>query len=144
MFTQTLGAWSIWPFAVGAFSILFSSSLAGVAAGARFIPDYLIELGYLERESLPTRQTIIRWYCLGIPFVGFGLYAGFEQPVLMVTIAASYAAIMLPIQSGMTIYLQSQYLPARVGPKIIAYWLLRLLFLVQSVLAIAVIYFAVL
>lgn len=144
MFTQTLGAWSIWPFAVGAFAILFSSSLAGVAAGARFIPDYLIELGYLDRESLSARQAIIRWYCLGIPFVGFGLYAGFERPVLMVTIAASYAAIMLPIQSGMTIYLQTQYLPARVRPRKTAYWLLRLMFMVQSVLAIAVIYFAVL
>jgi len=144
MFTQTLGAWSIWPFAAGAFAILFSSSLAGVAAGARFIPDYLIELGYLDRESLPTREAIIRWYCLGIPFVGFGLYAGFERPVLMVTIAASYAAIMLPLQSGMTIYLQTQYLPARVRPKLAAYWLLRLMFLLQSVLAIAVIYFAVL
>ena len=144
MFTQTLGPWSIWPFVAGAFAILFSSSLAGVAAGARFIPDYLIELGYLERDSLPTRQAIIRWYCLGIPFVGFGLYAGFERPVLMVTVAASYAAIMLPIQNGMTIYLQTKYLPERVRPKKGAHWLLRLMFLVQSVLAIAVIYFAIL
>ncbi len=144
MFTQTLGAWSIWPFALGAFAILFSSSLAGVAAGARFIPDYLIELGYLERDSLPTRQAIIRWYCLGVPFVGFGLYAGFERPVLMVTIAASYAAIMLPIQNGMTIYLQSKHLPERVRPRWAARWFLRTMFVVQSFLALAVIYFAIL
>ncbi len=144
MFTQTLGAWSIWPFALGAFAILFSSSLAGVAAGARFIPDYLIELGYLERDSLPTRQAIIRWYCLGVPFVGFGLYAGFERPVLMVTIAASYAAIMLPIQNGMTIYLQSKHLPERVRPRWAARWFLRTMCVVQSFLALAVIYFAIL
>ena len=144
MFTQTLGEWSIWPFAAGAFAILFSSSLAGVAAGARFIPDYLIELGYLDRESLVTRQAIIRWYCLGVPFVGFGLYAGFEQPVLMVTIAASYAAIMLPVQNGMTLYLQKQHLPERVRPGLPALWFLRFMFIVQSILAVAVIYFAVL
>ena len=144
MFTQTLGAWSIWPFAAGAFAILFSSSLAGVAAGARFIPDYLIELGFLERDSVPTRKVIIRWYCMTVPFIGFGLYAGFERPVLMVTIAASYAAIMLPIQNGMTIYLQKKYLPSRMLPGKPAHYFLRFMFVLQVLLALGVIYFAVL
>ncbi|MDA1077262.1 MAG: Nramp family divalent metal transporter [Proteobacteria bacterium] len=143
MFTETLGPWSLWLFAVGAFSILYSSSLAAIAAGARYIPDYLIELGFMSRDRLDLRHGIIRWYCLVVPFIGFGLYAGFQNPVLMVTIAASYAAIMLPIQSGITLYLQAKRLPESVRPKKPALYLLRCTFVVQLVLAFAVVYFTV-
>jgi len=144
MFTETLGGWSLWIFAVGAFCILYSSSVAGIAAGARFIPDYLIELGFMSRQRVSLRITIIRWYCLIVPFIGFALYAGFQRPVLMVTIAACYAAMMLPIQSGITIYLQRKRLPESMQPRLLAKYFLRLIFCVQLVLAFAVIYFTVL
>jgi Mn2+/Fe2+ NRAMP family transporter len=144
MFTSTLGPWSLWLFGVGAFSILYSSSLASVAAGARFLPDYLIEFGFLSRERVDVRRAIIRWYCLAVPFIGFGLYFGFQRPVLMVTIAACYYAMMLPIQSALTIYLQAKRLPKQVQPKWPARYFLRLVFVVQVVLGFAVIYFTVL
>jgi Mn2+/Fe2+ NRAMP family transporter len=144
MFTETLGGWSLWLFAVGAFSILYSSSVAGVAAGARYIPDYLIELGFLSRKRVSTRIAIIRWYGIIVPFIGFGLYAGFQRPVLMVTIAACYAAMMLPLQSGITIYLQHKRLPADVQPKWLAKYFLRLIFFVQLMLSFAVVYFTIL
>ena len=143
MFTQTLGSWSIWVFAVGAFCILFSSSVAGVAAGGRYIPDYLIELGFMKREQLNVRYAIIRWYGLLVPFIGLALYAGFQRPVLMVTIAGSFAAIMLPVQSGLTLYLQAKRLPKEVRPGFAALTLLRLTFVLQAVLACAVVYFVV-
>lgn len=144
MFTETLGSWSLWLFAVGAFSILYSSSIAGVAAGARYIPDYLIELGLMPRERLDLRRKIIRGYGMVVPFIGLGLYAGFQRPVLMVTIAASYAAMMLPMQSGITIYLQSKRLPEDIQPGKPAKYLLRITFVLQVVLALAVVYFTVL
>jgi Mn2+/Fe2+ NRAMP family transporter len=144
MYTNTLGPWSLWLFAVGAFCILFSSSLASVAAGARYLPDYLIEFGFLSRDRVDVRRAIIRWYCLAVPFIGFGLYAGFQRPVLMVTIAACYFAMMLPIQSAVTIYLQAKRLPKEVQPKWPARYLLRLIFVLQFILALAVIYFTVL
>ena len=144
MYTSTLGSWSLWVFGIGAFSILYSSTLAAIAARARFIPDYLIELGFTTRDRIDLRRAIIRWYCLLVPFIGFGLYAGFQRPVLMVTIAASYAAIMLPVQSAVTIYLQAKRLPVQVQPKWPARYFLRLTFLVQLFLAFAVIYFVVL
>jgi hypothetical protein len=144
MYTSTLGSWSLWVFGIGAFSILYSSTLAAIAARARFIPDYLIELGFTTRDRIDLRRAIIRWYCLLVPFIGFGLYAGFQRPVLMVTIAASYAAVMLPVQSAVTIYLQAKRLPVQVQPKWPARYFLRLTFLVQLFLAFAVIYFVVL
>ena len=143
MFTQTLGAWSLWVFALGAFCILFSSSVAGVAGGGRYIPDYLIELGFIRREQLNVRYAIIRWYGIIVPFIGLLLYAGFQRPVLMVTVAGSFAALMLPVQSGMTLYLQATRLPAQVRPKFLAKSFLQLTFLFQLVMALAVIYFVV-
>lgn len=143
MFTQTLGSWSLWVFAVGAFCILFSSSVAGVAGGARYIPDYLIELGFMSRDQLNVRFAIIRWYGLIVPFVGLALYAGFQRPVLMVTIAGSFAAIMLPVQSGLTLYLQAKRLPAAVRPGFAARTLLQATFVLQATLACAVVYFVV-
>ncbi len=143
MFTQTLGAWSLWVFALGAFCILFSSSVAGVAGGGRYIPDYLIELGFIRREQLNVRYAIIRWYGIIVPFIGLLLYAGFQRPVLMVTVAGSFAALMLPVQSGMTLYLQATRLPVQVRPKFLAKSFLQLTFLFQLVMALAVIYFVV-
>jgi len=143
MYTNTLGPWSLWLFGVGAFAILYSSSLASVAAGARYLPDYLIEFGFVSRDRVDVRRAIIRWYCLAVPFVGFGLYFGFRRPVLMVTIAACYYAVMLPIQSAVTIYLQAKRLPRQMQPKWPARYFLRLIFVLQSILACAVIYFTV-
>lgn len=144
MFTQTLGEWSLWVFAVGAFCILFSSSVAGVAGGSRYIPDYLIELGFMSRQQLNVRYAIIRWYGALVPFVGLLLYAGFQRPVLMVTIAGSFAALMLPVQSGLTIYLQAKRLPKEVQPGFVGKWFLRATFVFQTGMALAVLYFVLL
>jgi Mn2+/Fe2+ NRAMP family transporter len=144
MFTQTLGSWSLWVFAVGAFCILFSSSVAGVAAGGRYIPDYLMELGFVSRQQLNLRYAIIRWYGMLVPFIGLLLYAGFQRPVMMVTIAGSFAAMMLPVQSGMTLYLQAKRLPKQVQPGLLARSFLQLTFVFQLCMAIAVVYFVVL
>ena len=48
IFTQTLGPWAVWIFSIGAFLILFSTVLSGVGAGGRFIPDYLIEMKFMD------------------------------------------------------------------------------------------------
>ena len=39
MFTETLGPWSMWVFGLGAFFILFSTTLSGIGAGGRVFPD---------------------------------------------------------------------------------------------------------
>jgi manganese transport protein len=143
MFTETMGPWSVWIFAVGAFCILFSSCVAGVAAGGRYIPDYLIELGFLARHRLDIRRSIIRYYGLTVPFIGLLLYAGFQRPVLMVSIAACFGALMLPIQCGITIYLQKARLPKILLPSKITQAFLYLTFIFQVVMAGLVLYFVV-
>ena len=83
-------------------------------------------------------------YGMIVPFIGLGMYAGFQRPAMMVTIAASYAAMMLPMQSGITLYLQKRRLPEAVRPGSLAVNFLRLIFVVQLILAGCVIYFTVL
>ncbi len=144
MFTETIGPGAFWLFALGAFCILFSSSVSGVAAGARYIPDYLMELGFLDRERIDVRKKIIRTYGLLVPFVGLAFYLGFQQPVLMVTIAACFGALMLPLQCFMAIYLGERTLPAELKPGLVAKTFLRLTFLFQLLMAGLVIYFVAL
>ena len=88
-------------------------------------------------------------YTIPIGFVFYGppvLYpfmieeTGWSRGDIMV----GYAAIMLPVQSAVTIYLQAKRLPAQVQPKWPARYFLRLTFVVQLFLAIAVVYFVVL
>ena len=144
MFTETIGPGAFWLFALGAFCILFSSSVSGVAAGARYIPDYLMELGFLDRDRLDVRKKIIRTYGLLVPFVGLAFYLGFQQPVLMVTIAACFGALMLPLQCFMAIYLGERTLPAELKPGLVAKTFLRLTFLFQLLMAGLVVYFVAL
>ena len=143
MFTEILGEGAFLLFATGAFCILFSSAIAGVAAGARYIPDYLMELGLLGRDRVDVRRRVIKIYGLIMPFVGVILYAGFQNPVLMVTIAACFGALMLPIKSGMTLYL-SRRLPPLLRASPAAWRLLQLTFLFQMLMAAMVIYFVAL
>ena len=144
MFTQTLGGWSVWLFGFGAFCILFSTTLAAVSGGARYIPDYLMELGFLDRNNVAARRTIIRWYSVIIPIFAFLLYRYFQNPVLLVTIGSMTLALLLPIQSGAVLWFQTHRMDPRVRPGLgirIAVWAI---FLFELVMAGFVIWYVVL
>ncbi|MCZ6854131.1 MAG: Nramp family divalent metal transporter, partial [Gammaproteobacteria bacterium] len=143
MFTETLGAWSVWLFGVGAFCILFSTTLAGISGASRFIPDYLMELGFLDRSNIKARKTIIRGYNVVIPIYAFILYLTFQNPVLLVTIGAMTLALLLPIQSGAVLWFQSSMDP-RIRPGLfirVAVWAIFLFELLMSGLVIRYVVF---
>ena len=142
MFTETLGAWSLWVFGVGAFFILFSTVLSAIGAGGRFIPEYLIELGIIDRAKVQ-RKLWIRGYVLLIPVLSFVLYMTFQSPVVLVTIGAITAALFLPIQSGATLWLQRHHMDQRVRPSRPMHVALWSVFVFQSVMALAVIRYVV-
>ena len=144
MFTRTLGPWALWVFGIGAFFILFSTMLAAVAGGGRFVPDYLIELGFLERQNLVARKGIIRGYALLIPVVSLALYLLFENPVFLVTIGAITAALFLPIQSGATLYLHHRHLDPQIRPGKVVTGFIFLIFLFQLFMGYLVIRYVVL
>lgn len=138
MFTQTLGGWSLWLFGIAAFCILYSSVVGGFGGISRFAPDYLIEFGYLDRASLRTRIKWIRG-CGGVlPIASAILYFVFPSPVALLTVGALMAALLLPVQSGATIWLQRRLMDARVRPSAAARCFLWLTFLFQVSMAVLV------
>lgn len=143
MFTRTLGDWAFWVFLIGAFFILFSTTLSAIGAGGRFIPDYLIELGFFSRENLKARQAWIRGYISVMPILGFVLYMSYQNPVVLVTIGGLVAALMLPIQSGGTLWLQRRHMDERVAPHPLIRALVWMIFLFQLGMASLVIHFVV-
>lgn len=116
MFTQTLGPWALWLFGIGAFFILFSTTLASIGGGGRFLPDYLIELGIFPRDDLRLRIRMIRIYVCLVPALGLAFYLLIPNPVTLISIGAITSALFLPIQSGATLYLQAKHLDPRIRP----------------------------
>ena len=141
MFTSTLGGWSLWLFGGAAFCILGSSVIAGFGGISRFAPDYLVEFGYIERVNLAVRLRWIRG-CGGLlPLLGAMSYLVMPSPVALLIVGALMGAVLLPVQSGATIWLQCNRMDRRVRPSIAAHALLWLTFLFQLVMAAAVAWF---
>ena len=144
IFTQTLGPWAVWIFSIGAFLILFSTVLSGVGAGGRFIPDYLIEMKFMDRSNLPLRKSIIRWYLAALPLVAFLIYLFIPNFVVLIMIGGLTSALFLPIQSGATIWLQARKMDPRIRPRTLTRIGLWVIFLFELAMAGFVVWFVVL
>ena len=140
MFTETLGPWSLIIFGFGAFCILFSTTLSGVGAGGRVFPDYVVEFGFIPRQTI-RRRLWTRGYVIVIPTLAFILYLFVSQPILLVMISAFFAAITLPIQSGAAIWLQSRHMDERIKPGLAMRLALKATFVFQLLMAGFVLWF---
>ena len=139
MFTETLGGWAVWLFGIGAFCILFSTTLSSFGGQARYISDMLIEFGFFERGRLDLRKRIIRLWCTFAPMVAFVFYLTIQNPVLLVTIGALTAALFLPIQTGAVLWLHRNVMDPRIRPTTpirLALWAILLFEIVMSGLVI--------
>jgi hypothetical protein len=144
MFTRTLGDWSLWLFGGAAFCILFSSVVAGFGGTGRFLPDFLIEFGFLDRANLAARQAWIRAYGAIMPIAGFLFYLKFKNPLVLLSIGALMGALLLPVQSGATLWLHKRRMDPRIRPTLPAYFFLWLIFIIQLLMAYLVIAYVVL
>lgn len=142
MFTQTLGGWAWWLFAVAAFCILFSSVVAGTGGVTRLAPDYLVEFGLLQRARLDARIRCTRLLGVLLPLASLLCYLALPSPVRLLTIGALAGAVLLPVQSGATLWLQYRCMDARLRPSLPAQAFLWLTFAFQCVMAALVLYFA--
>jgi Mn2+/Fe2+ NRAMP family transporter len=144
IFTQTLGEWALWLFSIGAFVILFSTVISSVGSGGRFIPDYLIEMRFIDRSNLKLRKAIIRWYLGFLPFIAFSIYLIAPNFVILIMIGGLTSAIFLPIQSGATLWLQANHMDQRIRPGKLTYYGLWAIFFFELTMAGFVIWFVVL
>jgi Mn2+/Fe2+ NRAMP family transporter len=144
MFTQTLGQWAVWVFSIGAFFILFSTVISGIGGSGRFIPDYLIETGFIQRSNVDLRKKIIKWYVAILPLVSFGFYVWIKNPIVLIMIGGFTSALLLPIQTGSCLWLHKNKLDPRVRhgqPTRIGMWLILTF---QAVMAFFVAWYVVL
>jgi len=142
MFTQTLGNWSLWLFGGAAFFILWSSVLSGYGGTARLLPDFLVEFGLLHRERLSARKAWIRGWGTAAPLAGCVFYLTARDPLVLLLIGAVAGAVLLPIQSGSTLWLQRNHLEAPLRASTGARLALWLTFLFQAAMVVLVVRYA--
>ncbi len=86
MFSKTFGGWSVIMFYVGAFCMLFSTLVVGIAAAGRMWADMFASMGKLDLEDPIARRRCHRWVELAYVLVccGFVLFADFSPAQLVV------------------------------------------------------------
>ncbi len=135
MYTETMGPWSFWLFSFGAFCILFSTVLSGIAAGSRSFPDLLVTFGFIPRSNLRLRRRWILGYIIAMPIISCSIYLVHPEPIGLVIFGATFGAFMLPVQSFLTLYLQRTRMDARVRPTKWVTGAVVVIFLVQAALS---------
>ena len=143
-YTSTLGPWSALVFAVGAFFILFSTTLSGLGAGSRSFPDLLVTFGFIPRQNLGLRQRWIKGYIIAMPLVSATIYFAWQSPITLVLFGATFGAFMLPVQAFVTLYMQRKRLDPRVRPKGWVTWCMVGVFAVMILLCVAYLYLRIL
>ena len=131
MFTEVLGSWAKWMFLIGGFFILFSTTLSGVAAQTRVLPDYLLVLGIIKEKKI-TRLSLTRAFACIVPIISGTIYFLFPNPVSLLLIAGIWAALVLPLINAVAIYLVSKLEPdlqPKLGIKVFLWVTLILLVL---------------
>ena len=144
MYTSTLGNWAFALFIVGAFFILFSTVLSGLAAGSRSFPDLLVTFGWIPRANLRLRRAWTRGYIIALPIISALIYLYFESPIYLIVFGATFGAFMLPVQAFATLHMQRKRMDPRVRPAKWTTVCLWVVFAAMAALCAAYLWFRVL
>ena len=117
MYTETLGPWSLIPFLIGAFAVLYSTVFAATAAHCRIYADFFGMLGVYNRRNYTLRLKATRIFVVILLFIPSMYFMWLESPVLMVMIGGLAQAVMLPVIAFCTIYLNAKRTPKSILPK---------------------------
>ncbi|MDP8921313.1 MAG: Nramp family divalent metal transporter [Chloroflexota bacterium] len=108
MYTDTLGAWSMYVFLVGAIAVLASTLWVAVPSQARMYANFLATVGVFNWNDGPTRLRWLKAFTVGLPII-WGLSSLWLQaPVLMVQIGGVMTGIFLVAVLVATWYLRSK------------------------------------
>lgn len=112
IYTQTLGAWAVWLFYVGAIATLYGTIFAGTAANARVFADLVRLTGAFRNDDYATRVKVRNGFVVGLLLLGVTFYYVFQSPVTMVKFGGIAQSLMLPIVSIGTLILHHRHIPA--------------------------------
>jgi Mn2+/Fe2+ NRAMP family transporter len=118
IYTQTLGAWALWLFYLGAVVTLYGTVFASTAAHARLFADAVRIAGWYPREDAESRRRWRNRFVVVLSVVPVTLYWFLKSPVQMVIAGGVAQALMLPLIGGAVIYLRHTQLPDEIRPTI--------------------------
>jgi len=124
MYTQTLGAWALPLFYIGAIATLYGTIFAATAGNCRVFADMARLLNRFDRGDYAARVRYRRgfiWFHTIVPVL---LILLFRSPVTMVKVGGIAQALMLPVIAGGAVYLRHKRLPLAVRPgALVTGWL---------------------
>jgi Mn2+/Fe2+ NRAMP family transporter len=118
IYTQTLGAWALWLFYLGAVVTLYGTVFASTAAHARLFADAVRIAGGYAREDGASRLLWRNRFVVLLSVVPVTFYWFLRSPVQMVVAGGIAQALMLPLIGGAVIYLRHTQLPDDIRPTL--------------------------
>jgi manganese transport protein len=118
IYTQTLGAWALWLFYLGAVVTLYGTVFASTAAHARLFADAVRIAGWYPREDAASRLRWRKRFVVVLSVVPVTFYWFLRSPVQMVVAGGVAQALMLPLIGGAVIYLRHTQLPDEIRPAL--------------------------
>ncbi len=126
LYTETLGAWALPVFYVGATVTLYGTIFAAAAAHSRLYADLCRLLGLFAREDYGRRLAYRRGFLVALSVVPALMFLAFESPVKMVVAGGIAQSIMLPVAGAGALYLRHRRSPRELMPgrtAIVGLWL---------------------
>jgi NADH:ubiquinone oxidoreductase subunit 6 (subunit J) len=130
-----IGTWFETFFYIAGFAVLFSTNIGIIDYVSRLTADTL-KTGYLARSEFWTESKIyftIAWImCIAGSLI---LFAGLEQPLVLLIIASAGGGVVMFLYSGMLIVLNRRALPEPVRLKswrLVAMWITFVFFAILS------------
>ncbi len=118
IYTQTLGAWALWLFYIGAVVTLYGTVFASTAAHARLFADAVRIAGGYARDDGASRLLWRNRFVVLLSVVPVTFYWFLRSPVQMVVAGGIAQALMLPLIGGAVIYLRHTQLPDEIRPTL--------------------------
>lgn len=117
IYTQTLGAWSLWIFYAGAIVTLYGTIFAATAANSRVFADMFRLMGAFKADDYTQRKRYRNSFIVILTAIPVALFLFFDSPVKMVVAGGLAQAMMLPIIGISTLYLRHRHLPKEIAPS---------------------------
>jgi Mn2+/Fe2+ NRAMP family transporter len=116
MYTETLGAFGLYLFYVGALFVLYSTVFAATAANSRIFADMMRLMGRFHPADYAARLRHQRAFLVLLATIPCGLFFAMGEPVQMVKVGGIVLGLMLPWLGVAVVYLRHR-LPEDVAPS---------------------------
>jgi manganese transport protein len=116
IYTETLGAWALWLFYIGAVVTLYGTIFASTAAHSRLFADLMRISGRYARTDAARRRFWRQVFVVVLATLPAVFYWLFKSPVKMVVAGGLAQTLMLPVIGLASVYLRHRHVPPAVAP----------------------------